>query len=83
LAYYTLSDGGFYMALTAANGSRGRPAPGELSADAAGVVATCSRGQLAAEAADTDAGDARSTAITSAWLAASHPEAAAIHRAID
>ncbi len=85
--YYTLSNGGFYMAPRLAerlvieiDGYRG-----ELSADASGIVATLlALGQLAAEAADTEAGDAlidhyhflRSFAV-------GHEEAALILLAID
>ena len=87
--YYTLSDGGFYMAPDLpdrleievdGNGFRG-----ELSADAAGIVATLfALGQLAAEAADTDAGDALIDRYHFLrGFAASHAEAAAIYRAID
>ncbi|WP_434060542.1 antirestriction protein [[Acidovorax] ebreus] len=58
---------------------------GELSADAAGIVATLfTLGQLAAETAGTDAADALIDRYHSlAAFAGSHPEAAAIYRAID
>lgn len=87
--YYTLSDGGFYLAPDLAerleievdgNGFRG-----ELSADAAGIVATLfALGQLAAEIAGTDAADALIDRYHFLrGFAAGHPEAAAIYRAID
>jgi hypothetical protein len=58
--YYTLSDGGFYMAPRLAESLAievdGNGFRGELSADAAGIVATLfALGQLAAEAADREA----------------------------
>ena len=87
--YYTLSDGGFYMAPDLADRlaieGDGNGFRGELSADAAGIVATLfALGQLAAEAADTDAGDALIDRYHFLrGFAASHPEAAAICRAID
>ena len=87
--YYTLSDGCFYMAPDLADRLEievdGNGFRGELSADAAGIVATLfALGQLAAEAADTDAGDALIDRYHFLrGFAASHAEAAAIYRAID
>lgn len=87
--YYTLSDGGFYMAPNLAHRLEievdGNGFRGELSADAAGIVATLfTLGQLAAETAGTDAADALIDRYHSlAAFAGSHPEAAAIYRAID
>lgn len=87
--YYTLSDGGFYMAPDLAERLvievDGNDFRGELSADAAGIVATLfALCQLAAEAAGTDAADNlidRYHCLRA--FAAGHPEAAAIFRAID
>lgn len=87
--YYTLSDGGFYMApdletcleiKVVGNGFRG-----VASADAAGIVATLfALGQLAAEAAGTEAADALIDHYYSLrGFAAVHHEAALIFRAID
>jgi len=87
--YYELSDGGFYMAPDLlgrlvlevdGNGFRG-----ELSADEAGIVATLfAVGQVVAEIAGTDEADALIDRYHSLRdFAATHPEAAAIYRAID
>ncbi|MBV6885834.1 antirestriction protein [Xanthomonas campestris pv. euphorbiae] len=84
-----MSEDGFYLAPNLSerleievdgNGFRG-----ELSADAAGIVATMfALGQLAAESAGTDAADALIDHYHSLGaFAAGHPEAAAIYRAID
>ncbi|MBV6831306.1 antirestriction protein [Xanthomonas euvesicatoria] len=87
--YYTLSDGGFYMAPDLAGGLEievdGNGFRGELSADAAGIVATLfALGQLAAETAGTEAADPLIDSYHAlAAFATSHPEAAAIYRAID
>ena len=61
--YYTLTNGGFYMAPKMDERLRievdGNGFSGEMSADAAGIVATLfALGQLAAEYQDTDAADA-------------------------
>lgn len=59
--FYTLTNGGFYMAPANYDRMRleavGNGFGGEMSADAAGIVATLALRQLAAEAEDTDAGD--------------------------
>jgi len=60
--FYTLTNGGFYMAPAGDKRMRlevdGNGFSGEMSADAAGIVATLfALGQLAAEAEGTDAGD--------------------------
>jgi Antirestriction protein len=60
--YYTLSNGGFYMAPKLGKRLRvevdGNGFSGEMSADAAGIVATLfALGQLAAEIQGTDAAD--------------------------
>lgn len=87
--FYTLSDGGFYMAPNLSAPLQievdGNGFQGELSADAAGIVATLfALGQLAAETAGTEAADALIDRYHSlAAFATSHPEAAAIYRAID
>ena len=61
--YYTLTNGGFYMAPRLTERLRlevsGNGFEGEMSADAAGIVATLfALGQLAAEIQGTDAADA-------------------------
>lgn len=87
--YYTLTNGGFYMAPATDKAMRlvvaGNWFDGVLSADAAGIVATLfALCQLTSEAGHTDAG--ASLADRYHFLrdfVASHPEAAAIYRAID
>ena len=87
--YYPLTVGGFYMPPALADRLEmevdGNGFRGELSPNTAGIVATLfALGQLPAEAADTDAGDALIDGYHFVrGFAASHPEAAAIYRAID
>ena len=87
--YYTLDNGGFYMALDSDQcltlAVDGNGFQGEMSADAAGIVVTLfALCQLASEAADTDLGDAladRYHALRD--FAAAHVERLVIFRAID
>ena len=88
--YYTLSNGGHYMAPEMGDARltllvEGNGYEGSMSADAAGIVATLfALGQLAAEIAGTDAADALIDRYHFLrGFAAGHPEAAAIYRAID
>lgn len=83
--YYELSNGGFYMAPelgrlrleVAGNGYSG-----EMSADAAGIVATLfALGQIVAQIDGTDALIDRYHYLRD--FAGDHPEASAIYRAID
>jgi len=87
--FYTLSNGGFYLAPALESHMRvavaGNWFEGELSADAAGIVATLfALCQLAADAQGTDAGD---LLIDRYYFlrdfAAEHAEGPAIFRAID
>ncbi len=87
--FYTLTNGGFYMAPANYDRMRlevaGNGFGGEMSADAAGIVATLfALCQLAAEAEDTDAGD---VLIDRYYFlrdfASTHTEAGAIFAAID
>ena len=87
--YYTLSNGGFYMAPNLPDPLclevDGNGFSGKLSTDAAGIVATLfALGQLAAEAEGTDAGD---DLINSYHFLREfvdgHAEAGPIFRAID
>lgn len=87
--YYTLSNGGFYMAPKLSDPLclevDGNGFSGELSADAAGIVATLfALGQLAAEVEGTDAAD---DVINSYHFLREfvdgHAEAGPIFRAID
>ena len=86
--YYELSNGGFYMAPVLGRlrlEVDGNGYSGEMSADAAGIVATLfALGQLAAETQGTDECDALIDRYH--WLreyAGTHAEAAQIYRAID
>lgn len=87
--YYTLSNGGFYMAPNLSERLRlevdGNGFSGEMTADAAGIVATMfAVGQLAAESQGTDAADAlidRYHFLRE--FVDGHEEAGAIFRAID
>jgi hypothetical protein len=87
--YYTLSNGGFYMAPKLSGRLRlevdGNGFSGELTADAAGIIATLfAVGQLAAEIQGTDAADAlidRYHFLRE--FVGGHEEAGAIFRAID
>jgi len=87
--FYTLTNGGFYMAPASDKRMRlevdGNGFSGEVSADAAGIVATLfALNQLAAEMAGTHGGDVlieRYHALRD--FVSSHPEAASIIRAID
>jgi hypothetical protein len=87
--FYALSNGGFYLAPALESPMRvavaGNWFEGELSADAAGVVATLfALGQLAADVQGTEAGD---VLIDRYYFlrdfAAEHAEGPAIFRAID
>jgi hypothetical protein len=90
--YYTLSDGGFYMAPDLAERLEiqveGNGFCRELSADAAGIVATLfALGQLVAERVDA-AGTATAESLIEQYhllrgFAAQHAEAAVIFLAID
>ena len=87
--YYTLTNGGFYMAPATDKALRlvvaGNWFEGELSADAAGIVATLfALGQIAAEIQGT----AEADALIDRYyflrdFAAEHAEAGLIFRAID
>lgn len=87
--YYTLTNGGFYMAPATDKALRlvvaGNWFEGELSADAAGIVATLfALGQIAAEIQGT----AEADALIDRYhflrdFAAEHVEAGLIFRAID
>ena len=87
--YYTLTNGGFYMAPELSERLRlevdGNGFSGEMSADAAGIVATLfALGQLAAEIEGTDAADAlidRYHFLRE--FVDGHAEARAIYQAID
>ena len=86
--YYTLTNGGFYMAPVLGRlhlEVAGNGYSGEMSADAAGIVATLFvLGQLAADTQGTAECDALIDRYH--WLrdyAADHAEAAQIYRAID
>ena len=86
--YYTLTNGGFYMAPVLGRlrlEVDGNGYGGEMSADAAGIVATLFvLGQLSAETQGTDECDALIDRYH--WLreyAGTHAEAAQIYRAID
>jgi hypothetical protein len=93
--YYELPDGGFYMAPDLAHGLcievPGNGFSGNLSADAAGVVATLfALGQLANEIAviDEDADTNEADALIDRFhllrdFAVSHPEASMIFQALD
>lgn len=87
--YYTLPDGGFYMAPNLTERLEihvdGNGFCGELSADAAGIVATLfALCQLVAEVADTDAAEALIDRYhLLRHFAAEHAEAAGIFGAID
>lgn len=87
--FYTLSNGGFYMAPEHNGRLRievdGNGFAGELSADAAGIVATLfALNQLCAELAGTADADALIDRYHHlAAFASEHAEAAAIYRAID
>lgn len=87
--YYTLTNGGFYMAPEADKRMRievyGNGFAGEMSADAAGIVATLfALCQLTSEAGQTDDGAALADRYHFLRdFAAYHPEAALIYRAID
>ncbi len=87
--FYELSNGGFYLAPLKAKRLQlavpGNGFSGEVSADAAGVVATLfALGQLAAEVEDGDAADELSTRYHLLRdFACGHEEAADITRAID
>ncbi len=87
-AFYWLTNGGFYMATTAThpylvvsqNGFEG-----ELSAGAAGIVATLyALCQLAAEGEDTEGGDLMTRRYHQLReYVGQHPEASLIYQAID
>ncbi|WP_440030530.1 antirestriction protein [Chromobacterium amazonense] len=87
--FYTLDNGGFYLAPKTkepfALSVAGNGYAGEMSADAAGIVATLfALCQLSHEFAETDQGDRladRYHALLA--FAAEHAEAGAIRRAID
>lgn len=87
--YYTLTNGGFYMAPASDKTMRlvvdGNWFDGVLSADAAGIVATLfALCQLTSEAFGTNAGDFLADRYHFLRdFAACHPEAALIYRAID
>ena len=87
--FYTLTNGGFYMAPATDKRMRlsvdGNGFNGEMSADAAGIVATLfAVGQLAAEVHGTDAGDTLADHYHALRdFAKTHPEAGLIFRAID
>ena len=87
--YYDLTNGGFYMApdlpRTLCLEVDGNGFSGDLSADAAGIVATLfALGQLAAEAEGTDQADALIDRFHYLRdFAGSHAEAGAIFAAID
>ena len=88
--FYTLTNGGFYLALASDKESmrilvEGNGFDGEMSADAAGIVATFfALSQLTGEVQGTEAGD---TLIDRYFFlrdfAAEHVEAGLIFRAID
>jgi hypothetical protein len=87
--FYTLTNGGFYLALASDKPMRisveGNGFDGEMSADAAGIVATFfALSQLTGEVQGTEAGD---TLIDRYFFlrdfAAEHVEARLIFRAID
>jgi hypothetical protein len=87
--FYELSNGGFYMAPAAPDQLRvevnGNGFGGNVSADAAGIIATLfALGQLASEAQGTDAGDLlidRYHFLLA--FADGHAEAGAIFQAVD
>jgi Antirestriction protein len=87
--FYTLTNGGFYMAPASDKRMHlevdGNGFSGQVSADAAGIVATLfALNQLAAEMADTHAGDVLSERYHFLRdFVSSHPEAASIFQAID
>lgn len=86
--YYKLSNGGFYMAPELGRlrlDVAGNGYSGEMSADAAGIVANLfALGQMAGEIQGTDAADALiDRYYYLREFAADHPEASAIYRAID
>ena len=87
--FYSLTNGGFYLALASDKPMRisveGNGFDGEMSADAAGIVATLfALGQLAGEVQSTDSGD---VLIDRYYLlrdfALDHAEARLIFKAID
>ena len=87
--FYTLSNGGFYMAPDLSGKLEmvvaGNQFWGELSADAAGIVAIFfTLGQMAAECEGKDAGDALTRHYQSLLdFVADHPEAALFRSAIN
>jgi hypothetical protein len=87
--FYTLTNGGFYLALASDKlmhiSVEGNGFDGEMSADAAGIVATLfALGQLAGEVQGTDSGD---VLINQYYFlrdfALDHAEARLIFKAID